>query len=95
MEGILIGLKKMHRHLFVGIDWRTERVFTQTLHRAGELGLTVHKLPAGFDVDDGATLKRLAKELVTDQASTIAPNTQRFLKDIVAREGRNRIWPVG
>jgi uncharacterized protein len=87
----LIGLKKMHRHLFEEIDWSTARVLAQTIRRAGEIALAVHELPAGFDVDDGATLRRLTKELVTNEASTIAPNTQRFLKENIAREGRAQI----
>src|SRR6202007_1866343 len=35
----LIGLKRFHQRLFEGIDWSTERVFGQTLARAGEIGV--------------------------------------------------------
>ena len=55
----LIGLKKMHRRLFEEIDWSTERVLEQTMRRAQEINMPVHLLPAGFDVDDRATLHRL------------------------------------
>jgi rSAM/selenodomain-associated transferase 1 len=86
----LIGLKKMHRHVFEEIDWSTERVLDQTLHRAQEIGMLVHQLSVGFDVDDRATLHRLCEEL---QSSDVAPETRRFLGEITNREGRERIWP--
>ena len=48
----LIGLNRLHRRVFEGIDWSTERVLAQTLERAAEIGLTVELLPTCFDVDD-------------------------------------------
>jgi rSAM/selenodomain-associated transferase 1 len=90
----LIGLKILHPGLFERIDWSTERVLEQTLRRARETGVPVHQLPAGYDVDDRATLQRLCDELLGNyDTSNVAPNTQRFLKEIVRREGRDRIWP--
>jgi uncharacterized protein len=92
----LIGLKQLHRRLFEEIDWSTEHVFNQTMHRAAELGIEVHKLPTGFDVDDRATLRRLCDELLGEtpkSTSGIAPSTRKFLSEIVRREGRDRIWP--
>ena len=92
----LIGLKKPHRELFVRIDWSTERVLDQTVDRATDLGLDVNLLPAGYDVDDAEGLGRLCDELLGDKltsAGDIAPNTRRFLSEIVAQEGRGRIWP--
>jgi rSAM/selenodomain-associated transferase 1 len=93
----LIGLKQLHRRLFEEIDWSTEHVFNQAMQRAAEIGVDVHKLPTGFDVDDRATLRRLCDELLGEPQSpisAIAPNTQKFLSEIVRREGRDRIWPV-
>lgn len=93
----LIGLKQMHRRLFEEIDWSTKRVFSQTMLRAAELRVEVYKLPTGFDVDDGGTLRRLCDELLgqtQNSTSASAPNTQKFLSEIVRREGRDRIWPV-
>jgi len=92
----LIGLKKLHKGLFEQIDWSTERVFDQTMLRASEIGVEIHQVPYGFDVDDRATLARLCEELLGPEArspSNIASTTRKFLSEIVEREGRDRIWP--
>jgi rSAM/selenodomain-associated transferase 1 len=82
----LIGLKKPHRHLFEQIDWSTERVLNQTIQRATEMGLEVKLLATGYDVDDGASLRRLCNELLADTTSEdIAPYTRRFLARIVVQ----------
>lgn len=91
----LIGLKKLHRRVFEEIDWSTDVVFEQTKQRAAEIGVDVHDLPSGLDIDDRAALRRLCDELLGgDPTSDVAPNTRSFLSDIVQREGRQRIWPV-
>jgi rSAM/selenodomain-associated transferase 1 len=91
----LIGLKHVHHRLFEDIEWSTERVLEQTLQRAGEIGLEVYLLPIGFDVDDHETLQRLCQEVLGANASTdLAPNTRRFLAQIIEREGRDRICPM-
>ena len=89
----LIGLKKLHHRIFEGIDWSSEKVLRQTLERATEIGLQVHLLPAWFDVDDRATLQRLCKSLLGSASNQDAPETKRFLTELVACEGRDRIWP--
>ena len=90
----LIGLKQLHREMFERIDWSTERVLEQTKQRAAELNLAVHELLLGFDIDDRAGVARLCRELLSDGASQdVAPNTVRFLKQVIEREGRIRIWP--
>jgi rSAM/selenodomain-associated transferase 1 len=90
----LIGLKRMHRELFEQIDWSTELVLEQTRQRATGIGLEVKLLPAGYDVDDRATLRRLCEELLGENSRDgVAPHTREFLDRIVAREGRERIWP--
>jgi len=93
----LIGLKKLHREIFERIDWSTEHVLNQTLQRATEIGVEVKLLPAGYDVDDRATLERLCSELLGEHTSRdcgIAANTRKFLAEIIMREGRGRIWPA-
>jgi rSAM/selenodomain-associated transferase 1 len=83
----LIGLKKPHRHLFEQIDWSTERVLNQTIQRASEIGLEAKLLPTGYDVDDGASLRRLCEELLDEQGDhTVAPNTRMFLAGMVERK---------
>jgi uncharacterized protein len=83
----LIGVKKPHQHLFEQIDWSTERVLNQTIQRANEMGVEVKLLPTGHDVDDGASLRRLCKELLADTTSPdIAPHTRRFLASFAKRE---------
>jgi len=59
----LLGLKHAHARMFQDITWSTERVAEQTLARAREIGLDVHRLPAWYDVDDVDALKRLDAEL--------------------------------
>ena len=89
----LIGLKKLHRRIFEEIDWSTEKVLQQTIDRATELQLDVHLLPAWFDVDDRATLQRLCESLLQSATEQSAPATTRFLEELIAREGQDRIWP--
>ena len=89
----LIGLKMLQRALFENIDWSTERVLQQTIQRAEQIGVTVHRLPGGFDVDDRRTLRRLCDELLGKDEVGVAPNTSAFLKNILEKEGRGRIWP--
>ena len=91
----LIGLKRLHREVFERIDWSTERVFEQTSQRASQIGIRVHELPRGFDVDDRATLHRLCDELLGGNArASVAPQTQEFLRELIARDGRERIWSL-
>jgi len=90
----LIGMRKLNRHLFEEIDWSTERVFAQTDERAREVGLKVHVLPKFYDVDDGATLRRLCEELLRGNSrDDIAPVTTKFLAELIAREGWERLCP--
>lgn len=93
----LIGIKKCQPGLFEAIDWSTDRVRTQTLERAAQMGLVVRLLPACYDIDDRRALSRLCEDLLGPNAakdSEIAPATREFLRDIVRREGRHRIWPL-
>ena len=63
----LIGVKRLHQHLFEQIEWSTERVLAQTLERARQIGLEAALLPTWYDVDDAATLERLCLELIPGQ----------------------------
>ncbi len=93
----LIGLRKLHRRVFEGIDWSTDRVLEQTIEAAREIDLPVHLLPTWYDVDDRATLSRLCHEFFGSNGSAspgfAAPSTRQFLSELLHREGRHRIWP--
>jgi len=83
----LIGLKQNHRELFDRIDWSTERVLDQTQQRACELNLAVSLLSTGYDVDNGAALRRLCDELLSQESPReIAPHTRKFLAALTARK---------
>jgi len=83
----LIGVKNPHRRLFEQIDWSTERVLNQTIQRAMELELEVKLLPSGYDVDDGASLRRLCNELLADITSAdIAPYTRELLAKLTPQK---------
>ena len=84
----LLGMKRKHRRLFEAIDWSIERVTHQTLIRAGELGLPVHRLPTWFDVDDVAGLQMVcdgdgpALSGATGLKPYAAPHTKALLKSM-------------
>jgi rSAM/selenodomain-associated transferase 1 len=87
----LLGLKRPHRRLFEEIEWSTERVGRQTLERAQEIDLPVHRLPAWYDVDDASALRRLHGELFEGrgQADRHVPfrarHTTVLMDDLLAR----------
>ena len=92
----LIGMKTLQRRLFEEIDWSTGSVLEQTLARAAEIVLPVHLLPEAYDVDDRVTLRLLCHDLLgpkKDQTEIVAPETRKFLQELIGREGRERIWP--
>ncbi|MFZ4808791.1 MAG: TIGR04282 family arsenosugar biosynthesis glycosyltransferase [Hyphomicrobiaceae bacterium] len=60
----LLGLKTLHRRVFEDIDWSTERVFAQSIARAGEIGLPVVVLPTWYDVDEADSLALLEREVL-------------------------------
>jgi rSAM/selenodomain-associated transferase 1 len=55
----LIGMKSAHPTLFANIDWSTGAVAEQTRARARQAGLDLIELAPWYDVDDGASLRRL------------------------------------
>jgi rSAM/selenodomain-associated transferase 1 len=83
----LIGLKKPRREIFEQIDWSTQRVLSQTIRRAKDIGVEVKLLPTGYDVDDEAGLTRLRDELRNQSAAkTVAPNTREFLANLAVQK---------
>lgn len=70
----VLGMKAPHAHLFEDIAWSTAAVAAETRRRAHALGLAVVELPRWYDVDDGAALERLWREVtVGPKAAALAP----------------------
>jgi uncharacterized protein len=98
----LIGMKQFHERLFEEIDWSTERVYRQTIMRAGEIGLPVAALAEWYDVDDEATLGLLARELLGGPNAAgdydggyAAPRTAALLERLAAaNRSVRRLLPV-
>jgi len=57
-----IGLGAPHVALFEGIDWGTERVLTQTLARAKQLGIEFEWLPRLRDIDTADDLWLISRK---------------------------------
>lgn len=77
----LLGMSRPHPALFEGIAWSTDAVFTQTVERASELGLTVWTGPEWYDVDTGSELTRLMSDLAT-LSEKVAPATREALSEL-------------
>ncbi len=96
----LIGLKTAHAEPFERITWSTGSVFSETCERVTEAGLQLVQLPVWYDVDDGATLRVLAAELLDGTRPAFAAvdgfnatATRGFLQAL-ALDGRQP-WPAG
>jgi len=74
----LIGVKQPVPRLLRDVQMSTSTVAADTIALAAEEGLSVHLLPTWYDVDDSASLLRLAKE-VENGNQKIAAHTRRFL----------------
>jgi uncharacterized protein len=87
----LIGLKRAHRRLFEEISWSTSSVFAQTIERARELSLEVHRLAEWYDVDDRQSLRLLCQELFgRDAANTLdgrGASTRALLDELLPQLG--------
>ncbi|MBC5799183.1 MAG: TIGR04282 family arsenosugar biosynthesis glycosyltransferase [Candidatus Eremiobacteraeota bacterium] len=77
---VLLALGGLHVALFEAIPWSTPSVYAVTLEQARRAGLRVVELPPWWDVDDGASLERLRRELAAAGDSTSAPRTRTMLE---------------
>ena len=76
----LIGLRAPQPDLFEDVPWSTDAVFSMTLRRASQRGLSVHVLPRWFDVDTEADLRRLHAEMT---ATCLGPRrTYAFVRHL-------------
>jgi glycosyltransferase A (GT-A) superfamily protein (DUF2064 family) len=85
----LIGLKQTHPELFQNIAWSTSAVYAETLAAARAAGIDIVELPLWYDVDDDATLRILASELLKQTPPPFAalpgypaPHSRNFLYDL-------------
>ncbi|MGH9861799.1 MAG: TIGR04282 family arsenosugar biosynthesis glycosyltransferase [Candidatus Acidiferrales bacterium] len=72
----LIGLSERapnHGRLFAGIAWGTPQAGRQMRARLGQYGCRVSLLPAAYDVDTSADLKRLARDIKKRRAAHFEP----------------------
>lgn len=58
----LLGLSKPVPALFEGVAWSSPQVYAQTMAKAQALGLSVHVLPRGYDLDYAADVERFLDE---------------------------------
>jgi rSAM/selenodomain-associated transferase 1 len=82
----LIGLKRLHARLFDSIAWSTPLVLAQTLERASEIGLQTAVLREWYDVDDIASLRRLAAELREVDGSAPGRHAAAFLRGLFSED---------
>lgn len=90
----LIGVSRWHPRLFEDIAWSTDAVLEQTLARADEIGVDVHRLPTWYDVDDLASLQRLAQGIGADAGSGRSRHSAALLQALEAA-GRFPAVPTG
>jgi len=76
---VLLGLRGAPESLFRDVPWGSPAVLATTRERAREAGLTLVELAGWYDVDDGAALERLRRELADPAVARRAPATARAL----------------
>ena len=76
----LIGLRALHRELFVEMPWSTSVVLPETVRRAQALGLNIARLPEWFDVDTPEDLARLHTTLSQTVGEAPRQTRQFFLE---------------
>lgn len=57
----LLGMRAYYPGLFEGIEWSSPTVFTSTMNKAEEKGLSVHKLDMLNDIDTAEDLRKYQK----------------------------------
>jgi len=76
----LIGIRTLHRELFVDMPWSTSVVLPETVRRAQALGLNIAWLPEWFDVDTPEDLARLRTTLSQTLGEEPLQTRQFFLE---------------
>ena len=70
---VLVALSRPFPTLFTGIEWGTERVLTETVHRIDEDGRPARILSPLWDIDEPDDLKRLRRQR-PDIYNSVKPN---------------------
>lgn len=78
----LIGLRRAAPSLFIDMKWSTETVFSQTLARAAEAGLSVETLPLLDDLDTPADLARLVSAVARGELAAAGPHLRAALQSM-------------
>ena len=76
----LIGMRALHRELFVEMPWSTSVVLPETVRRVQALGLNIARLPEWFDVDTPEDLARLHTTLSQTVGEAPRQTRQFFLE---------------
>jgi uncharacterized protein len=76
----LIGMRAMHRDLFIDMPWSTSAVLPETVRRAEARGLSIARLPTWFDVDTPEDLARLRTTLAQTAGEEPRYTRQFFLE---------------
>jgi rSAM/selenodomain-associated transferase 1 len=91
----LIGMKRAHAAAFENVTWSTGRVYRETVENVRAAGVELVELPTWYDVDDGATLAVLERELLEGKQPEFAKvegyraeKTKEFLERRRASEDR-------
>ena len=64
----LVGLSRLYRGLFAGIEWGTDQVLQDTRKRVAQLGLKLYELPVRRDLDRPEDLRYLQVLESSEQA---------------------------
>ena len=74
----LLGMNEFYSVLFKDMTYSHSQVFAQTLERIEQTNATMHILPAWYDVDTPASLKRLVEDVKDSSFSLV--RTRELLK---------------
>jgi glycosyltransferase A (GT-A) superfamily protein (DUF2064 family) len=69
----LLGLRGPYEAVFSGIEWSTAGVYSQTVARALEAGLSMYEGEAWYDMDEPEDLLRLEGSSGYAPTSPLAP----------------------
>ena len=88
----LIGMRRAHERIFLGVEMSTDKVLDETLRVARRAGLEVSLLDEGYDIDVEGDLVRLNADLEllagrSDAAVEFPRHTARRLAEVFPADG--------